>query len=429
VDDAPAGKSYSPDSVFKPGVDRPRDPAIRERTLTAENSVKPLDGSPFSYFGHSVDMDGALLVVGAPYADARLTDVGKVYVFNGSGGRWRQMARLVPPNQSAYDRFGWSVAVSGATVIAGADRRDQDGAPEAGAAEVFSATGEGGAWRWVATLRPDVVLPGDASGSSVAVDGNTAAVGAPGRAAGPSFPDSGAVFVFQQRDSKWHLEARLSAPAPEAHAAFGHAVAVAGDTILVGAIGANALSGAAYLFRRRQGRWEFETELRRPQGGFLERYGASVALDRDWAVVGHPRAPVGERTRAGAAHVFQRREDGWSHVEVLGARPARSDEEFGRAISLSGDWLAVGTQFGDDAGLNTGVGYLFRRCGGRWCFEHAVLAQGAGSMDEVGTAIALSANAVALGGPRRGPASNASGEVFLAPLPAPSNFATAMEEP
>lgn len=429
LNDSPEGKSYAPDSVFRPDVDRPPERPTRERVLTVESSVKASDESPFSYFGHSVDMDRSFLVVGAPYADTRFTDAGKAYVFSGGSGGWRQVARLVPSSQSAYARFGWAVAISGATVVVGADRQAQDGVPGTGAAEVFSAAGAGGAWRWIATLRPDALLPGDALGSSVAIDGDTMAVGAPGRAAGPSSPGSGAVFVYRRRGQGWHLEAQLSAPAPEPHVAFGHSVAVAGDTLLVGAIGANALSGAAYVFRHRQGKWELETELGRPHVGALERYGASVALDQDWAMIGHPRAPIGERTRAGAVHVFQRREEGWVHVEALVAQPARSDEEFGRAISLSGGWLVVGTQFGDDAGLNTGLGYLFRHQGGQWSFQRALLARGARSMDEVGTAVALSGEVVAMGGPRHGPKSNATGEVFLAPLPAPINDAVSVGNP
>ncbi|HET9227210.1 MAG TPA: hypothetical protein VFR31_11115, partial [Thermoanaerobaculia bacterium] len=330
--------------MFRPETFR-GDPVLPAVALKARETIRAKDANPFSYFGQAASIDGGVAVVGAPYDDGEGADAGAAYVFRRSGGRWLQAAKLTAPSPRPFDRFGFSVAVSGSTVIVGADRRDHTGA-----AFVYREAGEG--WALEATLRPRDLAEKDGLGVSVAADGDAVLVGAPGK---------DAAYLFRRSGGHWREEAKLSDPSPADYAGFGHSVALSGDTALVGAVTSSDLEvmgGRAYLFRRGSRGWELEARLAPPEPKPLQKFGAAVALDGDFALVGAPRAVLGEKTRAGAVFLFRRNGSGWETAAALTGSPPRNDEEFGRTVSLAGGRLIVGSQFGDAAGLNTGGAWL-----------------------------------------------------------------------
>lgn len=407
--DLPEDRPWAPDSVFRPETFR-GDPVFPAIALKARETIRAKDASPFSYFGQAAGIDGDVAVVGAPYDDGMGMDAGAAYVFERRGGRWVQTAKLTAPSPWDFDRFGFSVAVSGATVIVGADRRDQGDRVDSGAAFVFRSAG--GGWSLEATVRPRDLAEKDGLGLSVAIDGDAILVGAPGKGAG-------AAYLFRRRDGRWQEEAKLEDPSPTANGSFGHAVALSGHTALIGAATSSDLEvmgGRAYLFRRGPGGWELEARLAPREPRPLQKFGAAVALDGDLALVGAPRAVLGEKTRAGAVFLFRRTasdEANWEPVAELTGSPPRSDEEFGRTVSLAAGRLLVGSQFGDAAGLNTGGAWLFDLRGDRWESRGPVLAPDPEPLDEFGSALAVSDRWLLIGAPREAEAGNAAGAAYL----------------
>ncbi len=224
------------------------------------------------WFGYSVAVSGDTVVVGAPQEDSSSLGVngtpndsaekaGATYVFVRSAGAWSQQAYLKPAavgTTQADDRFGWSVAISGDTIVVGAIREDgpglgvnslpAEGASDAGAAYVFTRTG--GVWSQQAYLKPAAVGTSQVSdqfGWSVAVDGDTIAVGAYGEASSTTgintapnelASGAGAVYVFARNAGTWTQQAYLKPAAvgtTQANDHFGNAVAVSGDTVVAGA--------------------------------------------------------------------------------------------------------------------------------------------------------------------------------------------------
>lgn len=411
----PEDPPWSPDSVFRPETFR-GEPVLPAVALKARETIRARDASPFSYFGQAAALEGDVAVVGAPYDDGAGMDAGAAYVFKRRGGRWLQAAKLTAPSPWAYDRFGFSVAVSGATVVVGADRRDQGDRVDSGAAFVFRPAGEG--WSLETALRPRDLREKDGLGISVAADGDAVLVGAPGKDG--DLPGAGAAYLFRRAGGRWREEAKLVDPSPTERAGFGHAVALNGDTVLVGAATSSDLEvmgGRAYLFRRGPGGWELEARLAPPEPKPLQKFGAAVALSGDLALVAAPRAVLGEKTRAGAVFVFRRTDSGegsrWEPAAELTSSPPRNDEEFGRTVSLAAGRLLVGSQFGDAAGLNTGVAWLFDLHGNRWQSKGPVLAPDAAALDEFGSAVALSDRWILVGAPREAEAGNAAGAAYL----------------
>jgi hypothetical protein len=215
------------------------------------------DGAAGDHFGSALALDANTALVGAFFADVGAnSEQGAAYVFTRAGVVWSQQQKLVAGDGEADDYFGFPVAVSGNTALIGADAADIGSNDEQGAAYVF--TRSGGSWSQQQKLLASDGAAGDYFGVSVSLDENTALVGA--YAAGISDnPAQGAAYVFSRFGSAWIWEQKLIAGngAPGVGDAldwFGYAVALHGDTALVGAVLAdfplNEDQGRAHFFER-----------------------------------------------------------------------------------------------------------------------------------------------------------------------------------
>jgi len=185
-------------------------------------------------------VSGDLVVVGANGDDTGATDAGAAYVFDAANGSL--LCTLNNPTPAASDQFGWSVAVSGSTVVVGA-YSDDTGATDAGAAYVFDAT----TGNLLQTLNNPTPASSDQFGMSVAVSGSTVVVGAYSDDTGAT--DAGAAYVFDAATGD--LLQAINNPTLTSSEYFGSSVAVSGSTVVVGAYGNDAGAadaGAAYVF-------------------------------------------------------------------------------------------------------------------------------------------------------------------------------------
>jgi len=159
-------------------------------------------------------------------------------VFVRSGTTWAQQAKLVASDGTAYDYFGWSVAVSGSTAVVGAFRR----ASAAGAAYIFVRSST--TWTQRAELTASDAVPFDYFGWSVAISHSTVVVGA-------QFKNNqtGSGYVFVRSGTTWTQQAELTASDGTEGDEFGYSVAISGSHAVVGAFSKNSSTGAAYLYR------------------------------------------------------------------------------------------------------------------------------------------------------------------------------------
>ena len=218
-------------------------------TWTQQAELTASDGTAFDKFGWSVAISGDTALVGAPqHAVGSNAYQGAAYVFAGSGSTWTQRAELTAADGAAWDKLGSSVALSGDTAVIGAPRHVV-GSTFHGAAYVFA--GSGGTWTQQAELTASDGAAWDFFGFSVAISGDTALVGAPSHAVSGN-SQQGTAYVFAGSGSTWTQQAELSASDGAAGDNFGWAVAFSGNSALVGAlyhaVGGNPLQGAAYVF-------------------------------------------------------------------------------------------------------------------------------------------------------------------------------------
>lgn len=385
---------------------------------TQQAYLKPVavgTSQAFDEFGYSVAISGDTAVVGAHYESSSSTGInstpnenaagaGAAYVFVRDDGLWTQEAYLKPDSvgeTQEYDQFGYSVAISGNTVVVGALREDSavtginqapdENATNAGAAYVFVCSD--GLWTQEAYLKPSEVGSsqlGDEFGTSVTVSGDTVVVGAPWESSSTtganSTPDedssfAGAIYVFVRSKGIWNQQAYLKPDdggIKQVGDRFGWSVAVADDILIAGAPGEDSSSkginsapdelasdaGAAYVFVQSEGHWEQQAYLKPGTLGETQgqdRFGWSVAASGDTVVVGarakndgatgvNPPPPPHDISEdltisAGAAYVFVRSEGRWSQraymkPEAIGA--SQDYDLFGTSVGVSDDTVVVG---------------------------------------------------------------------------------------
>ena len=249
-------------------------------TTTGRQIAKllPNDGAAFDQFGWSVaispDGIGTTAVVGAYRDDDNGTDSGSAYLFDTTTGK--QTAKLLPDDGAAYNFFGANVAISGATAIVGAHLHDDNGT-WSGAAYLFDIT----TGRQTAKLLPNDGAAFDRFGGSVAISGATAIVGAGGDDDNGS--GSGSAYLFDISDPANPRQLFKLLPNDGAAAdGFGVFVAISGATAIVGASHDDdngSIAGSAYLFNTTTGRQI--AKLLPNDGAAFDYFGSSVGISPD----------------------------------------------------------------------------------------------------------------------------------------------------
>ncbi len=393
-------------------------------TLTAP------DGEADDSFGYAVAISGPTAISGAWQNDSVRANAGAVYVYeqNGDGSGWEFSIKLVPNDDDfAGDQFGIAVDIDGDRLIAGAPFDDEAG-NDRGAAYVFQRTAIGRAtWAQSAKLVADDGAFRDFFGSAVAISGNLLVVGSPED--DDLGTQSGSAYVFERDPDtdQWLQTAKLTAGNGERGDRFGSAVAISGQTVLVGAADHNHEGvnnqGAAFVFRRTDSGWLEVATLAASDGDELDRLGFSVAIDGDLALIGAPFDDDPDHT-GGAAYVFQRQpgSDVWLESEKLSALDAGLGDQFGFAVALAGGQALLGAINDDDSGEDAGAAYVFNRdLGGDTWSQVAKLTPLAGTaFDRFGFALALGEGLGLVGAPDHDPAAvDEAGAAFLFQLPDP----------
>ncbi len=417
-------------------------------------------------FGSSVALSGDYLIVGSPNNAYDATGggfssrAGAAFVFKkdqGGTDSWGQLKKIVASDRQSNDRFGVSVAVSGQIAIVGApghslDENGENSLTGAGAVYLFSQNRGGtDAWGQLAKTVATGRAASNAFGSSVAIDGNYAAVGSPFQktdaTGGNSLNDAGAAYVLfkdQGGTNLWGVQAMLIPSDPNArneNDEFGNSVAISGNFAFVGSAkndfnstGASSLSnsGIAFVYKKDQGGTNNWGQLRRigttQTRSASDLYGRAIAASGNNLLVGMPGFKFNAQNalsldQAGAVclhTVNQGGAENWGQAQLLLPGSLATQDNFGFSVSVSGNYAVVGAPNEDEdaAGStveNSGAAYIFKRSGSQWSFLKKITPSLRGINDAFGSAVALSGEWLAVGAPKRSPNTNLNqaGTVFL----------------
>lgn len=342
---------------------------------------------------------------------ARLTaDGGQVFIEVEDGGAaypltidpvFTLQGKLPAADASASDYFGHALALSGDTAVVSA--YGDSGGPNMDRGSVYVFTRTDGDWTLQQKLNAGDGGFYDRLGSAVAISGDTIVIGAREDMVGANY-FQGSAYVFTRTNGVWTEQQRVTAPDGAEGDSFGTSVAVSGDTLLVGAIhdtvGSNYQQGSAYVFARSNGAWAFQQKLTAPNGDGepQEAYGCSVALNEGTLVVGAYLDDIGHLPNHGSVYVYARGHAGWVLEKKLVASDREFGENFGFSVALSGETLAVGA-VRDYVGENSAQGsvYVYTRGGGVWTEQQKITASDGEAADNFGFSVALSGDTLAVG--------------------------------
>lgn len=355
------------------------------------------------FFGSSVAIDGNFMVIGTDTYGPEPFFQATAYLYQrDTSGRWRFIKRLA--TDGASSGFGYPVAISGNTVVIGA-YSDRIGINfQQGSAFIFERD-QGGLNNWgeVKKLVASNGTAGDFFGHSVAISGNTIVVGADGDNVGPHLDQGSAYIFFRNRGgtNAWGQVKRLSYDGA-ADDRFGTSVAISGNTVVVGAfadeIGINFQQGSASIFERDQGglnKWGEVKKLIASDGAADDRFGYSVAISGNTVVVGAFTDAIGANFAQGSAYIFERDQGGlntWGRVKKLIASDGADYDHFGYSVAISSRTVVVGAN-GDNSA------YTFERDQGgvnRWRNVKKLLASD-GADGALGHSVAISSDTIVVG--------------------------------
>lgn len=235
-------------------------------------------------------------------------------------------------------------------------------------------------------------------GNAVALNGNTMVVGA--RFDSTIASQAGAAYVFVLNSGTWTQQAVLLANDGALGDKFGYSVAINADTIVVGSYNADApLSngGAAYVYVRSGTTWTFQQKLTAGDGTADDQFGSSVGVSGELIVVGANHADLPGNSEAGAAYVFLRTGTVWSQTQrllpVQGPNGVILGDHLGDSAAMSGGTLAVGASGDDDPFTAAGAVYLFNSSGtGTFALQQKLTIPSGQNGDSFGFSVAIEGN-------------------------------------
>lgn len=346
-----------------------------------------LDGAAEDHFGANIAVSGDVALIAAPSDDTLALHFGSAYVFRFNGAVWIQEQKLLPSQGPPWvHSFGSSVALSGEVALVGAHSG-------LGTAYVFRFDG----LSWVEEQELLVSPTGQLFGASASLDDDVAIVGAP-------FDDddgskSGSAHIFRYDGATWVYEQELIASDGASNDEFGTTVAIHGDVAIVGAPlddDAGSSSGSSYIFRFNGATWVEEQKLTAADAASGDQFGLSVSISGDAAIVGAPDDDDGGNG-SGAVYAFRFDGASWIEEQELAASDAASFDAFGTSVSLDGSVAISGAPGDDDGGTSSGSAYVFSHDGSSWIEQRKLTAPDGADGDTFGEAVSVGGHSVMLG--------------------------------
>jgi hypothetical protein len=384
--------------------------------VTETDKLTASDAAAGDEFAYSLARGGDTVVIGAITDDDNGSNSGSAYVFVRSGTTWTEQAKLTASDAAAGDQFGQSVAVDGDTAVIGAGLDDDNGT-DSGSAYVFVRTGT--SWSEQAKLTAGDGVADDRFSTPVSLDGDTAVSGAHGKASA-----SGAAYVFTRTGTSWSQQAKLTASDAAASDQFGKSITLEGETVVIAAPTDDdngTDSGSAYVFVRTGTSWTEQTKLTASDAAGGDEFGHSdsgnaLSLAGNRVVIG-ARRDDDTGTDSGSAYVFIRSGTTWNEQAKLTASDGAEDDFFGQSISLNGNMVAIGALMDDDDGPNSGSVYTFVRTGTSWTEQDKITASDATNGDTFGWSLALEGTSLIVGAKADDDAGSSSGSVYVLDVP------------
>ncbi|MEA2043393.1 MAG: T9SS type A sorting domain-containing protein [Bacteroidota bacterium] len=335
--------------------------------LSAQNwqeiiTLASSDGVENDDFGYCVSISGDYAIIGAHNEDEDvngenlLLNAGSAYIFHYNGTSWEETQKIVASDREQEDNFGKAVSISGDYAVIGAFREDED------------------------------------------INGEN------------TLTSAGSAYIYYNNAGTWEETQKITASDRESANYFGRNVSMCENYIIIGAYenttdasGGNSISkaGASYIFYNNAGTWEEMQKIVASDRAFEDRFGASVAISNNYAVVGayyEDEDEIGNNTlnNAGSAYIFYNNEGTWQEVQKIVASDRANQDYFSIDVAVYGDYIIIGAWYEDedDSGENTmensGSAYVFFNNEGVWEETQKLTASDRNIQDVFGLSVSVS---------------------------------------
>ena len=251
------------------------------------------DGADGDNFGSSVSISGDDVLIGATGDDDNGTHSGSVYIFHRNGTSWTEQEKITPSDGSEYDKFGFSVSISGEYAIIGTPYFNNMG-------KAYIYHKDGTIWNEQANITSSDETWGDFFAYSVSIDGDYVIIGAWGDE--DSGEESGSAYVFHRTGIIWDEQTKLTASDSFWYDMFGYSVSISGNDIIIAAPGESDV-GSAYIFHRDLATWTEQAKIIPSDGTEFIFFGISVSISADNIIIGAPDDYVNGES-SGSAYIF-----------------------------------------------------------------------------------------------------------------------------
>ena len=429
-----------------------------DSSITQIAKLQASDAEASDNFGISVSISGDYIVVGAYYESTTASDAGSVYIFRReSDSSITQIAKLQANDAEASDYFGRSVSIDGYYIAVGAEGEDTNGSnagsiyllnleaadqiyiynekntititekesatysytiiatTKDGATISYSLNGaDTGAFNidnnTISTVQLDYEVPSDSGADNIY---NITAILSANGVDSRSFNIATTVT-----DSQYFQAAKIQASDAAANVYFGDDVSISGDYIAVGAYYEDTTAsnaGSVYIFKRNSN--SSVTQIAKLQASDAEAddyFGRSVSISDDYIAVGAYREDTTD-SDAGSVYIFKRVSDNSvTQIAKLQASDAEADDNFGSSVSISGDYIAVGAYREDTTASDAGSAYIFKRVSDSNITQIVKLqASDAEADDAFGYSVSISGDYIAVGAYAEDTTASAAGSVYI----------------
>ena len=351
------------------------------------------------HLGNDMAVDGDTMIVGAPFWSATIPNQGAalIYVRNRQGTHndlsddtWEYQATLLAPDRAYFDRFGWSVAINGDTAVVGAVTGDGS---VLNSGSVYVYTRSGTTWSFQQELTASDAVPNDFFGEKLAIEGDTIVVGS---VRNNSY--TGAAYVFERANGVWSEITKLTASDAVTGQQFGSAIDFEGSTLVIGAYRDSDIfsqSGAVYIFQKFNDHWVETQKLKSSQPATNGIFGLSVSLEGENLVIGSSAISV-TAPNSGKAYLFTLDADTgiWSETQTLIPDDGNANAYFGHRVEIKNNLIVISSLRDADTAVNNGKVYTFVKQGTTWVQSQKFISPDAADDDYFGKSFAVSEGAL-----------------------------------
>ena len=299
---------------------------------------------------------------------------------------WIEEQRLIPSDNSYRDKFGSSVSIFDNYAIVGAPNASDNG-NVSGAAYIYFFDGLN--WIEQQKLIPSDNMSGDKFGISVSISNNFSIIGAHWDDDDDNGNSSGSAYIYYFDGTIWIEQQKLTASDAAATDNFGNSVSISDDYVIIGAQSENCQQGSAYIFYNNGSSWIEQQKLIASDCNSFDQFGCAVSISGDYAVIGAYQN-ITNYTMSGAAYIFHNSGSNWTEQQILVPSDGSNYDRFGCAVSIDGANALIGARYHGES--STGSAYIFHNNESNWIEEQKLTPLNGVSLGNFGKSVSIKGN-------------------------------------